>query len=1066
MNNTAHEGSVFSVEAKSVIIWNNWTIYDNFALTSGVIRVVNDGHFEIYNSNIFQNYAQKNTISLIFNSGNLSKIDKWNIYDNLELTKDKILTEMQSEWSLLCFIPETVKTFISTNIEEDDIENSSKSMFNVLSASLEISNESLIHSQDVLINAFLSSIAIKDSEISNITLTGHSISIVASSLEFSNITVSRITTNGNNDFILVSFESSLLIRNIAYSSSNSVLFNLLSSKMSASNLSFTDITNSRYLFETYDWTKSDISNISATNVVTTSQSLISFKSSKELSLTSVVVTGTYQYIIEIDRSHFSNISEVAISKSKKAVFVKNSIIDMFQNSSFHQNGYSASKGGAIQIYDSEVTFDRILFENNVANVGGAINFDCYSLNMWELAILNSQFINNQAIDKGGALYYGFKRPNFEKIEFSNNTALYGNNYASYAVKIRLNESDTDYMEIDSIGPGIPYYKNISFALLDYDNQTIVTNSENDITITSSSSASAIAGVNSVLLQNGVATFSGLTAMAPPGSKNLIFKASSKAIDRSKITKIFGSEVSKNQLILNFRNCQPGEYISSPIKWAECSAQSFSLEWNSKECQDCLENAYWPGGSEIYLDPGYWRYSTNSTDIISCIRKDSWKGGYQEKQIHPVTCSKGYKGPLCLEWVFEGDDKYVLSGDANWEKCGSPTVNALKYLGICLLVFGFMMMLIVINVNKTKESKLSVLIRILTNYMQMIATITSFTTIYPSTLTELFLPSEKLGGASDTFISIDCFLPSSALKGPFPSSRLFKVFLTALMPFILTLVVSIIWIIVKYSFPRLAIDLKRCFVISFISIVFLLYAKIAEQSINVFRCVDFNENTKRAIIDLEMDWYSEDHIAWVLLLGLPITVIYVVGAPLLAFVLLYKNIRKGKESKINQYFLIFYQGYKHDRFYWEFVNTLRKMILLFMLLVTNMYKIAISVAVLVLTARIQVAIVPYKDVEYNRLEIFAITSAMVTVISLLIYFQDEEVTHLNLMVTLFLIVMNVVFLMEWFYKLTFCLYKNSKIMKCVSAAITHRWGMLSEQYYSRTEKVQSSHVSAPHANSNL
>jgi hypothetical protein len=66
----------------------------------------------------------------------------------------------------------------------------------------------------------------------------------------------------------------------------------------------------------------------------------------------------------------------------------------------------------------------------------------------------------------------------------------------------------------------------------------------------------------------------------------------------------------------------------------------------------------------------------------------------------------------------------------------------------------MMILIVINVRKTKESEVSVLIRILTNYMQLMATILSFAPAFPASITTTLFPSEKIGGASETLIAVD------------------------------------------------------------------------------------------------------------------------------------------------------------------------------------------------------------------------------------------------------------------------------------------------------------------------
>lgn len=94
------------------------------------------------------------------------------------------------------------------------------------------------------------------------------------------------------------------------------------------------------------------------------------------------------------------------------------------------------------------------------------------------------------------------------------------------------------------------------------------------------------------------------------------------------------------------------------------------------------------------------------------------------------------------------------GDSFCQTCRSFALELLKYIAVSLIVFIFMMILIVINVRKTKESELSVLIRILTNYMQLMATILSFSPALPSSVNTVLFPSEKIGGASESFIAVD------------------------------------------------------------------------------------------------------------------------------------------------------------------------------------------------------------------------------------------------------------------------------------------------------------------------
>jgi hypothetical protein len=66
----------------------------------------------------------------------------------------------------------------------------------------------------------------------------------------------------------------------------------------------------------------------------------------------------------------------------------------------------------------------------------------------------------------------------------------------------------------------------------------------------------------------------------------------------------------------------------------------------------------------------------------------------------------------------------------------------------------MMVLIAINVRKRKENEVSVLIRIMTNYLQLMVTIMSFTPVFPKTLFAVLSPVKRLGDASETFLSFD------------------------------------------------------------------------------------------------------------------------------------------------------------------------------------------------------------------------------------------------------------------------------------------------------------------------
>ena len=162
------------------------------------------------------------------------------------------------------------------------------------------------------------------------------------------------------------------------------------------------------------------------------------------------------------------------------------------------------------------------------------------------------------------------------------------------------------------------------------------------------------------------------------------------------------------------------------------------------------------------------------------------------------------------------------------------LNAIRVIGIGIIVFIFCQIIIIINIRKKKESELSTLLRILTNYLQLLTTSLSFDVNYPDALLEIFYPVERVGSSSDTFLSFDCFITDVDVTGPFPSNTFFKLFLIALLPIMLFVLVSILWLIVFVFRYKWVPELKRNIVISFISIVFLLHPTLAENSLSIFQ----------------------------------------------------------------------------------------------------------------------------------------------------------------------------------------------------------------------------------------
>ena len=478
---------------------------------------------------------------------------------------------------------------------------------------------------------------------------------------------------------------------------------------------------------------------------------------------------------------------------------------------------------------------------------------------------------------------------------------------------------------------------------------------------------------------------------------------------------------------------PGEIEQNGI-WLDWTPGSYSFEWNSTSCKICMNNAVWLGKVEISVNSGYWRKTSNSTTIIEWPNKAAWTGGYVDRELFPETCADGYSSFLWSTWVLANGTKYERTGEFEWSKWPNPIYNAIRVIGVLILAFIFLMLLIAINIRKTKESQTSILLRIFTNYLQLIAAAMSFNLRFPSSITSIFLPVNKIS-SSDTFMSFDCFITNYDIRAFAPNNAIFKVFLTGILPIILIWIVALIFIVLYYISKKWFGDVKRNIGISAIWIIFLLHPTLTKVSLGLFQCIQIDVNDNRMRNDLDIEWYSGEHILWMVSLGFPMIFVWVFGTLAFALFILIKNRNRLEDEQIKRYFLILYQGLKEKTFYWEFVNTLRKVLILASNVVlaayNGIYRAIFAIVVLVVIFRIQIKIHPYKNNRNNEIEILAILVGSLTLFSGTIFISDNTNQDvLNSLIMIVVIAFNVYFFLHWVLLLLISVNLKAKIFQTI------------------------------------
>ena len=189
------------------------------------------------------------------------------------------------------------------------------------------------------------------------------------------------------------------------------------------------------------------------------------------------------------------------------------------------------------------------------------------------------------------------------------------------------------------------------------------------------------------------------------------------------------------------------------------------------------------------------------------------------------------------------------------------------------------------------------------------------------------------------------------------------------------------------------------------------------------------------------------------------IIWVFGWPILALIVLYKNKKNLHQTNIQRYFIVLYQGLKDNRYYWEFVNTFRKVMIVsinvFLSSYALFYKGVSAIILIMILLRIQLNLDPYKLNVNNEWEYWSYTSSLITLFGGVLYVTDiQRVGFIDIFVFIVIIVINFYFLLLWTYLISFSLHKfliMRKFTNYLRLILMRKTEYLSDNFSAITEK---------------
>jgi len=82
------------------------------------------------------------------------------------------------------------------------------------------------------------------------------------------------------------------------------------------------------------------------------------------------------------------------------------------------------------------------------------------------------------------------------------------------------------------------------------------------------------------------------------------------------------------------------------------------------------------------------------------------------------------------------------------------MNTIRVVGFQIITLIFLSLIIIINVRKKKENQFSILLRIFTNYIQLISAAITFNVKFPKSFNDISSQTDKFSSPTQTFFSFD------------------------------------------------------------------------------------------------------------------------------------------------------------------------------------------------------------------------------------------------------------------------------------------------------------------------
>ena len=140
---------------------------------------------------------------------------------------------------------------------------------------------------------------------------------------------------------------------------------------------------------------------------------------------------------------------------------------------------------------------------------------------------------------------------------------------------------------------------------------------------------------------------------------------------------------------------------------------------------------------------------------------------------------------------------MITVEMGCRKCPPIGLNIFRLLSF-FIIFALLIVIMVVSTLRTatkKKSKLTVYMRILMNYLQVLVLAANFNINYPQLFLDFIRIADFVSSPATSFLSIDCFLKAEFDSDSITRIHNLKLIIMSTLPIILSIISTICWLVI-------------------------------------------------------------------------------------------------------------------------------------------------------------------------------------------------------------------------------------------------------------------------------